>query len=327
MDRQWGSSSLSVCSLIWHEHVPKLFATILMNIHHNQAEDPSHATKFTSEAFNELGDVSNRMSGKAPFSSSILTFQCAPVYEFCSHVFGSPFGERLREHAMTFKGTGLQETDFVAEVHFMDASKLATVPKIQRDNLWGNAGAILASTMETWLQIMSDVTMWDLGFTTVFITGDKASLPAVVDAMWQRADQVLWDRAHSCDAPGEPGKLARSFGLFDPQDANRPSFAMFISRDPDEALQPTTTPAPSLHRTRASLSSASADLGNGASALGKLDGPPASEGHGANSLSRSEIGDILVSLAEDNEHGALPENLPAQFKLGKKGLKVYTSIT
>jgi hypothetical protein len=278
-----------------------------------QAEDPSQISKFSAEAFDEIGDI-------------------AAFQEFHTQVVDSAFGQELRKYALSLDTLAYNKPDFLPVVSFMDPSKYQGRESILKPR-WGDASRVIQSLGDTWHGVTWQVTMWDsipqlLGPPTMYI-------PVTFDMMWHQADLLMWNAAKKLDRPGESGRVAREFGLVNPHSPSRPTFTKFIFKSLEPStrpIEPATTPAlapsPYVDAIPTAAPSESTAQSGHAYVSGAAENRPKSKKKtkGTASLSATRPNEEPDHTDEGENEGLqdLPVTLPTHFKLGKRLLKVRT---
>ncbi|KAJ7115916.1 hypothetical protein C8R44DRAFT_880319 [Mycena epipterygia] len=185
-------------------------------------QSPSEAKKFSAEAFNEIGDY-------------------AIIHEFRTELWISPFGQQLQEYAASKEATRLSDPNFEGEASFVDVAKLPAEERTAYD--FSTACVLSRAIAYKWLEIVSQQSLrWFIPQITLLI-------PSAVDEMWQNTDRNLWAASKMLDKRGSAGAVAKRFGLINPDEPNRLTFAGFLFnlRNPPQVpfrIQPATTPAP-----------------------------------------------------------------------------------
>lgn len=160
---------------------------------------------------------------------------------------------------------------------------------------------------------------------------------SLLNGSWAQQDALLWDRAADLDPkrPSARGQVARTFGLFDPQDPGRPICSdgytdVFGDAASDGA--PQSTPAPVAPPAEvyvetipvAPATESLAKSGHAAAREAEEHAPKEKEktrGTGDSNSTTSEATLIATSDVEDDVP-EFPDLLPTLFKLGKKNLNV-----
>ncbi|KAK0228642.1 hypothetical protein IW262DRAFT_1293382 [Armillaria fumosa] len=171
---------------------------------------PSEATKFNTEAFEVLGDY-------------------AVVCEFHANMVMSPFGETLRQYAFQKSGDVITQ-GMLKYVIPMDPEKIDWVSTVggnfkyhkQATDLndygsshWSDVVHETGDLMMQAIQRMFNVPAWQ--------ADDGVHKIRALDQLWKEADEYFWNAAHSIDRSNEKGRVAREYGLLDPNGA-RPTF-------------------------------------------------------------------------------------------------------
>lgn len=250
------------------------------------------------------------------------------VYEFQSQMEQSPFGQRLMEFAKSKDADRLKDPHFITETSVMDITKFVWSDKSPYD--WSNACLVTRSVGDTWLHSTSQQTMW--GFFPSILS--QALDPMAFDQMWDRTDRKLWAAARMYDRSGEPGAVARRFGLINPDDPDKPTFCgyMFKSLDPASGVKlvASTTPAPLRNAEQPSIPVAGPQdsaVKSGHAYLAekestKLKGKFKTRGvDGISEVVATNQEQVVVEPEVE-----LPEAMPSDFKIGKKVMKVSIVI-
>lgn len=171
---------------------------------------PSEAAKFSAEAFEVLGDY-------------------AVVCEFHANMVMSPFGESLRQYAFQKSGDVITQ-GMLKYVIPMDPEKIDWISTVggnfkyhkQATDLndygsshWSNIVHETGNLMMQAVQRMFNVPPWQ--------ADDGVHKIRALDQLWKEADEYFWNAAHSIDRSNEKGRVAREYGLLDPNGA-RPTF-------------------------------------------------------------------------------------------------------
>jgi hypothetical protein len=290
-----------------------------------QAEDSSKANCFSAEAFEEMGEYA---IGKPQRYCSYLINKFFPACtgdEFWDQVLASSFGERLRAYACSLDG--LDKPDFLSEVAFMNPSKMRIFPR-RAKLYWGDATRVMENMSETWGSIT-----WNITIDSVLPQLVNGLVqPILFDKMWYDADLLMWNAAMALDKPNDPGQVAKVFGLVNPHDPNRPTCMRACLRSYDRSRQleavTASAPAPPPRRnTDPSFPSAQTVAKTGHAYLAenrdnKPKDKPKTRGIATVEVDEKE----LDSLADDEpEAEDLPLALPAEYKLGRRHLKVGVS--
>ncbi|KAJ7144910.1 hypothetical protein C8R43DRAFT_1013446 [Mycena crocata] len=278
---------------------PAFFDNVLKYLDH----DPSEARKFSSTAYEELGDM-------------------AIVQEFRVQLFESAFGARLIEYAKSQDDQCLKDPNFLPCTTFMDPSKLRVVTRGKHD--WAYARTLARSQGSTWLSTTNKTTM--LKF---FIQPSINTLDYLLrfDQSWLDTDAALWSMAGALDRKGDRGTVARHFGLFNPTDPARPTCtATILNKSRTIILQrapsaPATAAPPASVDLRPIVSS---DVVSGYTYMAgtkHLRAEKKVKTKGAETALAEE-----TAAPDEEEDETLPDFLPEDFKMGKKLLKVFHRI-
>lgn len=285
-------------------------------IHHPslfQSENPSEASKFSAEAFEVLGDF-------------------AIAQSFDEELFGSPFGRAMRKYALAINTS---ESDALSpQVCFADPIKVGPITPIH-ENAWNDADTVTISICNKWLHIVDrSLTIWNLlrRMGPLFVTRTETFLPQDFDEMWRDADQVLWKAAADWDRPNQSGQLATEFGLVDPADPRRPTFTedIFELLEAELAKQERATIVPTPQSFVDSIpvtpsAKSTAQSGHAYLAASKDVQPRTKVKTRSTPTMDAGTEEDDPSAGENVEdEEPLPIALPAEYKLGKRHLKVGT---
>ncbi|KAJ7583140.1 hypothetical protein C8J56DRAFT_953166 [Mycena floridula] len=272
------------------------------------AAHPEEAAKFSEEAFEVIGDF-------------------AVVKEFLQHFLHTPFGATLKMHALNIAGDQILPGMY-KYLCPLDPKKLGQVTASEKPvtfKPFGPASAFDVHVVSQWHN--NEIALQD-AINRVIILGDTPSVRiSSFEAMWEVNDRILWDTAKSWDRPNEPGRVAREFGLLDPDDPNRPTYAKGILK---LLMGATETPAPA-----ASVKEPSEYV---QSFLVAAPGEGVMSGHAytkdskdSGPKSKPKTTGTVKTVTEvkpdpDQTLDDFPDILPKTFKLPKKILKVFHNI-
>ncbi|KAJ6606315.1 hypothetical protein DFH09DRAFT_1269321 [Mycena vulgaris] len=281
---------------------PAFFEHVLKNLN----ENPAEAEKFSSEAYEEMGDI-------------------AIVQEFKAQMFDSAFGQRLTEYATSKDEHCLKDPNFLPISTFMDPSKLHWVSRNSND--WAYARTIGRALGGTWLKTTNQLSMWNFFMCCVRPPTDPLVFPRVFDDSWRAIDTALWEYSKTLDRNSTRGTVATKFGLFDPADPERATSTetmlknirvQMAKRKPaaSEPLPPQDVgPVPS---------APSAALSGHTYMTETKDMRPKEKVKTRGVASTDETAED--NNADEEEEEILPDALPKDFKIGKKLLKVFHRI-
>ncbi|KAJ7063660.1 hypothetical protein C8F01DRAFT_1368173 [Mycena amicta] len=282
------------------------FENILMHM----SKDPSEMKKFSPEAFREMGDL-------------------AIVYEFSDQMTQTAFGQTLIACVQSQDANCTADPRFLRNTTFMDPAKLNLAPRTHND--FAYVRTINRSVGGTWLHTINDVSMAQL-FLHYKLPGandsdeEKEAEALLYDMFWGSLDKELWRLASQLDWPGE-ARVGRMFGLYDPEDPERPTslFPLFLRN-----LESRYAAVPELHSSKpASIftppeTSSSTGAVSGYAYVNDLQRQ--SQTKEKIKTRRAEASNQAQEDTELEEEENLPESLPVDFKVGKKVLKVFHGI-
>lgn len=278
------------------------------------------------------------------------------VLEFDSFVRESDFGVRLKEHACLLAPTPqdlLHLPHFASTVLFMNPTKFKPCLPHYNKKAWGPVGAFTRGQAEAWSSITGH--MGILSIIRMWLSGEyrdedgnlkEEKLGINSDIMWIEVDAAMMAMASTLDRDGvdNKGRVAKAFGLLNPKDPNRPMtnkylFKSYIPQKEtsrieevvEEVVTPTSVASSSPGRDAPSIPVAApsetiAKSGHAyVSELVKEAGllkekVKTRKGPSVEVVAANGPGDDDLDEAERLE--SLPDVLPAQYKLGKKVMKV-----
>ncbi|EJD43598.1 hypothetical protein AURDEDRAFT_145415 [Auricularia subglabra TFB-10046 SS5] len=312
---------------------------------------PEDRKKFSESAWQVLGDV-------------------AVSTKFTMMMLHSSFGKKLfkmADDAATLIGP--DRDLFEREFLFMDARVLRAMPDTSPSGVGLSQGVKLCNSLvgklvDAWMAVVFVEAMnpRDLMQMAVLLLGMRGMqsgshsavtrdeevavfgdsiLRSIVDGRWQACDEWEWERAQELDPKGPRGQglVARTFGLYDPEDPHRP-----FCRDPEEetsddegATVPKSTPAPApppeYEQTIpvADPTESVAQSGHAAAREAVESAPkekPKTRGEPTLAVVEADLQDATKGVLPEAEDEAeeYPEVLPSSFKLGKKHLLVFRQI-
>ncbi|KAF8191563.1 hypothetical protein K438DRAFT_1935373 [Mycena galopus ATCC 62051] len=276
--------------------------------------NPNEATKFSTEAYQDLGEL-------------------ATVNEFKAQIFDSAFGQRLVQFAEDKDKQCREDSNFFPNATFMDPSKLYWVDRNSND--WSYARTINRSLGLTWLQTTNRTSMADFFIRCIPWPSkvEREKLPFLFDSVWHRIDLALWDFSKGLDRKGTTGTVAKKFGLFDPADPERPTCMKMIlkkvgallSERARLRLEPSVIPRP----PAANIPTAAAKptvAASGHAYVSETQHLRAKDKAKTRGTALHVHGtDCAISVVEEEEED-LPDALPNDFKLGKKILKASAPV-
>lgn len=260
--------------------------------------------------------------------TSVFSSLVHVVLEFRAQTTDSPFGQALRQHVSSLESQGFSKPDFLSEISYMDPSKYSVVPTLM-NTAWYDASRVTQSMGSLWSAVTWTISMWD--YLPQIVTGDPAMLLQVFDTMWYQTDLTLWNAAKQLDRPGESGRVAKEYGLVDPNRSDRPTFFKFLlasTREPP-TLETTPAPAPSPYveaiptaaPTESAVQSGHAYLTETAQEKPKKS---KKKTKGVATVDPQSLGTAVLDQNEAEPQGleSFPVKLPSEFKIGKRPLKV-----
>jgi hypothetical protein len=254
------------------------------------------------------------------------------VQEFVSQT-DSPFVQELLKYVHALDKSGFDQPDFLPQTCFMNPVNFDWKTDGRLDKEWGNAGEVMFFMGQAWSRVMRSLSMmdaWRLGHSM----GDSLMVPLTIDATWFATDQFLWEAAKKLDRPGQPGRVAKEFGLINPNDPNRPTFTEFIfqSLDPrntktEAAKKPDPAPSPYEETIPMAAPTDSVARSGHAFLSEKQNSIPKDKAKTRGKDGMTER--VVTENPEDdgdNDQSSLPDSLPTGFKMGKKALKARVSF-
>lgn len=251
------------------------------------------------------------------------------MHEFLQQSDHSPFAQKLQETVVAVDMADcLKHPQFLSEITFMDPKKQVQAPNRERE-IWGYTRVIADSISRTLVRIISTLSLFPLDLSVNQM--ENISLMDF-DKMWLTVDTTLWTLAGQLDRPGEAGTVAKHFGLFDPTDPHRPTFAksLFKSLNPAGPKQLQLKGSPAVIPLPAQLPAeqdAMARVKSGHSYV--VENQELWNKEKVKTRKVPESGQVQVTptlsrtLFEDEEDAVnFPDTLPAEYKLGKKVMKV-----
>ncbi|KAJ7186783.1 hypothetical protein C8R46DRAFT_279785 [Mycena filopes] len=278
------------------------------------SDNPEQAQKFSPAVFEAMGDL-------------------ASAHEFLNLLNNTPFGNRLTEYAAGVEARLTDRRQMSSIMYFMDPKKLRPVEAKYWDEI-GEVSRSIRSMEEAW-----QAKTWEMSLET-FLTyiqdqqgakgfDETVTIPVpLFNHMWSHVDAYLWKVAKSFDRPGEEGRVAKEFGLFDPSDPKRPMASEFLLRslDPElgTPLKPQTTPARAPYVQNIPVAGPADSIVQSGHAFVAVAASVAKE-------KPKTRGEALVQEEEEEEDiekdvPILPEALPTEFKIGKKVTKLFHRV-
>lgn len=272
------------------------------------------------------------------------------VLEFDSFVRQSDFGIRLKEHACLLAPSPqdlLHLPHFNSIVLFMGPTKFKLSLPHYDKKAWGPVGAYTRGQAHAWLDqtghmgILSIVKMWLAGdFRDQDGKLMEQKLGINSDVMWLEVDACMMAMAAMLDKDEDKGRVAKTFGLINPRDPSRPMtnkylFKSLMPQQEMPRIEAATTPAP-ISSPPSTNSVPSIPVASPGETIAKSGhayvSSIAKEGGVAKEKTKTRKGPAPETVADNNPVDddleeterleALPDVLPAQYKLGKKVMKV-----
>ncbi|KAJ7891262.1 hypothetical protein B0H14DRAFT_2335711 [Mycena olivaceomarginata] len=293
-----------------HTDAPNTTPAFFDNLLKCLDQNPNEASKFSNEAYQELGDV-------------------ATVNEFNGHMYDSAFGHRLVQFAKSKDKQCLEDPHFLRNATFIDPSKLHWLPRNSND--WSHARTIGRSVGITWLETTNRMSMADFFIRcTPWPSGpEREMLPFIFDGLWLLIDTALWEFSATLDRSNGKETVAKKFGLFNPADPERPSAMKMISRQVgahlSERLRLQYSPtqhSPSVHIPTAESTVAA----SGHAYVSETQHLRAKEKVKTKGAQLPHVPSDIDPASEEEAEEILPDALPTDFKIGKKILKVFHRI-
>ncbi|KAJ7074695.1 hypothetical protein C8F01DRAFT_1101503 [Mycena amicta] len=178
-------------------------------------EDRSEEKKFSAAVFEAMGDL-------------------AAASEFESQFTRTEFGTKLVNYAASLDKAGTDRAQMRSILYYMDPAKLADEPERYWDRA-GEASRSIRALENAWAH-----RTWQLSINTILVVlqtlvgsggliNQRIEMPTeLFNEMWRRADEQLWNFAASLDRKGEKGRVAKEYGLWNPQDPDRPVATMYL---------------------------------------------------------------------------------------------------
>lgn len=257
-----------------------------------------------------------------------------------TYTFASAFGANLLKYSRLRDPTGADKKMFEQEFSFVNTSALHDLPH-QNFEMWGYASHHLYLTSSTWTSVRGNLTCifgpeLEIPRREGVIVGDVLSDPYVLDSIWQRTDEELWEAAKKLDKPGHPGLVAKTFGLLDPRAPDRPTCSEYffkvlqeeaeaIAKGMDARLRPETTPAPApappvlLNST--STTESMVQSGHKFLSEQEVKGKEKMKTRGA-PVSSPKAQEDQYDEEDTTDIQNFPDLLPSSYKMGRKVLKV-----
>jgi len=144
----------------------------------------------------------------------------------------------------------------------------------------------------------------------------------------------LWDVAKNFDRQDDPGRVAKEFGLIDPNDPEKPTytndvFKLLEARSQTAAISPVAPkPSPFVDGFPvATLNDSTVKSGHAFVSESEYSKPkekPKTRGTAISDTAEDGVEEGIDDDEEDSQ--SFPDVLPAQFKLGKRLMKVFIFI-
>ncbi|KZV62137.1 hypothetical protein PENSPDRAFT_758923 [Peniophora sp. CONT] len=182
--------------------------------------------RFSAAAYEMLGDYS-------------------VVQEFFVNVYDSPWGRTFHAHASSVLSAS-SNAQILSRLSFMQLGAESPTPVRPRYK-YGRASSVSDDQCDRWIDARQGDAIYfgpEFGDGSFTLTNFWTKNPALFDPLLLRIDTKLWGLAHKLDRPGQAGAVARLYGLLDPKDPNRLTFAKRREKKLLEQSPPQTTPAP-----------------------------------------------------------------------------------
>lgn len=266
------------------------------------------------------------------------------VEEFLYDFMHSDFGEGLKTHYLSLASDpqGLATLpDFLPTILRMNPSLIKPVNYWQR--MSSPVGAFIRAETDLLRAVIYPTNVYSL--TQAYISEvppSPAAFVQIFEKTWLEIDTAFYDGACKLDAPGTSGSVAKSFGFYSPKDPERPSFTKYLFRvlDPKLSaknlkLEAATTPAPPRQAfvetiPVANPAESTATSGHAYRTETAKEAAPKKKkkktrkvAEGVSEVKEPQVVvEEVTELDEEARFDALPDVLPAEFKLGKKTLNV-----
>lgn len=266
------------------------------------------------------------------------------VEEFLYDFTHSEFGETLKAYYLSLASDpqGLASLpDFLPTILRMDSKLIKPVDYWQR--MSSPVGAFIRAETDLLRAVIYPTNVYSL--TQAYVSEVPPSPTAFVqifEKTWFEIDTAFYDGACQLDAPGAPGSVANSFGFYSPKDPERPSFTKYLFRMLDPTLsarnlklEAATTSAPPRQTFVETIPIASAGQSTATSghayrtetakevAPKKKKKKTRKVAEGVGEVKERQV--VVEEVTEPDEEArfdALPDVLPAKFKLRKKTVNV-----
>ncbi|EIM87872.1 uncharacterized protein STEHIDRAFT_138418, partial [Stereum hirsutum FP-91666 SS1] len=287
-------------------------------------EDPSSASRFNAEAFDEMGDF-------------------AVLSEFVTNAWQSAFGQNLTSRVMPLLASSpaalMSMPAFADQIFWIrpDAVKYEQDHRAAYQLPWGHVSKLTRAQMETWRRpIWNNFSIQQLAVMEQDPRVPPEMFNLTCDHMWLEWDTFMWRLAQSMDKPDAPGAIAKRLGLFDPQSSDRLKFSKWFFPDLDPTrgevkLLPATTPAPPRSRPYvetipvATPTESTAKSGHAYASEAQGDGPKTKVKTRKATTEAEAPAVVEPELVEDRMEN-LPDFLPPRWTLGKKIMKIFHRI-
>jgi hypothetical protein len=261
----------------------------------------------------------------------IFIFLFRVVHEFWAQGMCSPFAVTLREIPNKVTAANCHKhPDFYPQMTFMDPAKYAKLAEYGPKQEFGYARTVADSIGQTLVEMVTRISLHPLGQSLRQMENISR---AEFNTMWSNNDHVLWNLASVIDWQGQHGTVGKHLGFINPWDPNRPTFTKRTLGLSTNTLHLEPAPSSSTilppEEQLASWSYASGDAramsGHAFLSENKEGGSKDKiKTRGAPGSEKLELEQAVTrNLFEDeDEVMGFPDVLPAEFKLGKKNMKV-----
>ncbi|KZV77082.1 hypothetical protein PENSPDRAFT_747291 [Peniophora sp. CONT] len=164
---------------------------------------PSAARRFGADAYEAIGNY-------------------AIADDVFNNMYYSPWGLQFKQYADSMLARNTHQ-EIMSRLGFMKPdSRTTSLPKPTLWSRFGVASQFSEILQSRWMEVRPyDQQRLHDGPEEFFI--DEDIKPQAFDKLLLRLDRSLWQGASSLDPPGQPGTVARIFGLYNPNDPERPS--------------------------------------------------------------------------------------------------------
>lgn len=272
------------------------------------------------------------------------TLYIISVEEFLYDFMHSDFGEGLKSHYLSLASEpqGLASLpDFLPTILRMNPNLIKPVNYWQR--MSSPVGAFIRAETDLLRAVIYPTNIYSL--TQAYVSGPSISPTAfmeIFEKTWLEIDAAFYDGACRLDAPGASGSVAKSFGFYSPKDPERPSLTKSLFRMFDTMLsarnlklEAATTPAPPRQTFKETIpvtspGESTATSGHAYRTEAAKEVAPKKKKKktrkATDSVSEIKEPQVVVEEVVESDEAdrfdALPDVLPAEFKLGKKTLNV-----